>query len=439
MHHFLVGAGHVGLVTAVGMARLGHRVTVADIDASRIGRLQEGVPPIFEPGLAEGLRDHASQLTFTTELTVPADSAFSLVAVSTPTGPDGPLSMSHVEAAVGSILDQVGADHTIVVRSTLPMLGPDRLVALRSARAGSASIVTNPEFMREGSGLLDFEQPGRVIFGYLEPRDEPAARAALTLYAGIAAPVVVADARSVALIKLATNVFLATKIAYADELARLADAFGANVAVVADALGLDPRIGRSFLTAGPGFGGSCLPEQAVALAEIAAAAGIPTPLIASVAPSNRIHQASIVTELGALVAEDAGASPGGAGAALAGRRVAVLGLAFKANTDDVRESPALALVSLLRASGAEVVATDPRAIPRALLADPGLVTVSSPEEAAVGADAVLVVTEWADYRDLDWVRLAARMRGRVVYDTRAIVDRTAAEAAGLRLTSLGGR
>ena len=206
-----------------------------------------------------------------------------LPAVSTPTGPDGPLSMDHVEAAVGSILDQVGPGHTIVVRSTLPMLGPDRLVALRRSRGGTASIVTNPEFMREGSGLLDFEQPGRVVFGFLEPSDEPAARAALALYAGIDVPTVVADARSVALIKLATNVFLATKIAYADELARLSDAFGANVAVVADALGMDPRIGRAFLTAGPGFGGSCLPEQAVALAEIAAAAGVPTPLIASVA------------------------------------------------------------------------------------------------------------------------------------------------------------
>lgn len=438
MHQFLVGAGHVGLVTAVGMARLGHRVTVADIDASRIGRLQEGVPPIFEPGLAEGLREHTSQLTFTTDLAVPPDTLFSLVAVSTPTGPDGPLSMAHVEAAVGSILDQVGPEHTIVVRSTLPMVGPDRLVALRRARDGTASIVTNPEFMREGSGLLDFEQPGRVVTGWLEPRDEPAARAALSLYAGISAPTVVADARSVALIKLATNVFLATKIAYADELARLADAFGANVAVVADALGLDPRIGRAFLTAGPGFGGSCLPEQAVALAAIAVAAGIRTPLIASVAPSNRVHQASIVAELGSLVAAETGSGLVGA-AALAGSRVAVLGLAFKANTDDVRESPALSLVALLRAAGAEIVSTDPRAIVRALLADPELVAVPTPKEAVEGADAVLVVTEWADYRTLDWAALAPRMRGHIVYDTRAIVDRAAVEGAGLRLTSLGGR
>ncbi len=446
MHQFLVGAGHVGLVTAVGMARLGHRVTVADIDAARIGRLREGVPPIFEPGLTEGLREYASQLSFTTDLTVPTDASFSLVAVSTPTGPDGPLSMVHVEAAVASLLDQVGPEHTIVVRSTLPMVGPDRLVALRRERGGTASIVTNPEFMREGSGLLDFEQPGRVVFGFLEQRDEPAAEAALALYAGIDAPAVVADARSVALIKLATNVFLATKIAYANELARLADVFGANVAVVADALGMDPRIGRAFLTAGPGFGGSCLPEQAVALAEIAAATGVPTPLIASVAPSNRVHQASIAAELGRLIALDTGsagsAGVGAAGngaAALAGRRVAVLGLAFKANTDDVRESPALLLVALLRAAGAEVVGTDPRAIARAVLADPLLVAVPTPEEAADGADAVLVVTEWADYRNLDWAALAARMRGRVVYDTRAIVDRAAVEAAGLRLGSLGGR
>jgi UDPglucose 6-dehydrogenase len=430
MHLFLVGAGHVGLVTAVGMARLGHTVTVADIDAGRIAKLQSGVAPIFEPGLAEGLTECAGSLRFTTDLTVPTDASVSLVAVSTPTDADGrPLSTAYVESAVGSILAQVGADHTIVVRSTLPLAGPDRLAALRRERGGKANLVTNPEFMREGSGLLDFEQPGRIVTGFIEPSDEPAARAALELYRGLNVPTVVGDARSVALIKLATNVFLATKIAFADELARLADHFGANVSTVADALGLDPRIGRAFLTAGPGFGGSCLPEQAVALAQIAAEAGVPVPLIASVAPSNRVHQASIVAVLGGLLA----------GGAVAGKRIGVLGLAFKANTDDVRESPALALVAELRAAGADVVGTDPRAIARAKLEDPALVTAATPEEAADGADALLVATEWADYKTLDWAAIAARMRGHVIYDTRAIVDRAAAEAAGLQLVSLGGR
>jgi UDPglucose 6-dehydrogenase len=427
MHLFLVGAGHVGLVTAVGLARLGHRVTVADVAAERIEGLRTGRAPMFEPGLEDGIVAAGDHLAFTTDLRPPDDSAFSFVAVGTPFGPDGPLALDHVEQVVGELLATVGPEHTIVVRSTLPMSGPAALLALRGDGDGKAAIVTNPEFMREGTALRDFEKPGRIVVGWLEERDRDAARRVLELYTGIDAPTLMADAPSVALIKHASNVFLAMKIGFANELARLSDAYGATAAVVSDGLGLDERIGRAFLDAGPGFGGSCLPEQAIALAGIADAARVPAPLIQAVSLANGAHQRAIVTRLAALL------DPAG----LNGKRVALFGLAFKANTDDVRESPALAIAAELRAAGAEVVGTDPRAGDHAQAADPLLRVAASPLEAAAGSDAVLVVTEWDDYRKLDWSGIAPAMRGDLVYDTRNVVDGAAVRAAGLRLERLG--
>jgi UDPglucose 6-dehydrogenase len=428
MHLFLIGGGHVGLVTATGLARLGHRVTVADIDVERIDGLRRGIAPVYEPGLEDAINACAAagRLAFTTEMQPPDDCTFSIVTVSTPTGPDGPLSTANVEQVVAGLLAATGADHTIVVRSTLPVDGPARLVSLRADAPDRAAIVTNPEFMREGNALADFERPERLVVGWLEERDRPAANAVLALYDGIDAPTLVADARSVALVKLATNVFLATKVAYANELARICDVVGADVDTVADGIGLDPRIGRAFLTAGPGYGGSCLPEQAIALSLITAARNIPTPLIAAVSQSNETHQRAIVDRLATLV-----------GGSLRGRRVAVLGLAFKANTDDVRESPALSLAEYVRDAGAEVVATDPRAVAKARRLDPELRTADTVEEAVTDADAVLVATEWRDYAGLDWADLASRMRGDLVYDTRDIVPAAAVTGAGLRYASLG--
>jgi UDPglucose 6-dehydrogenase len=439
LHLFLVGAGPVGLVTAVGFARLGHRVTVADIDGARVAGLREGRAPFFEPGLDDAISDVARQgnLDFTTDPEPPADAPFSIVCVGTPTGAEGPLSMAQVEEVVRGLLGSVAPEHVVVVRSTLPVDGPSRLQALVSAReaaAGrSATVVTNPEFMREGAGLADFDRPNRVVTGWLRPQDEAAARAAAALYEPLAAPTLVADARSVAIIKLASNVFLATKIAFANELARLCDLADADVDLVATGIGLDDRIGRAFLSAGPGYGGSCLPEQAIALARHAESLGMTAPLIAAVSRSNGTHQRAIVARLDQLLREH----PSAAG--LAGSRIALLGLAFKAGTDDVRESPALALASHLREGGAAVVAYDPRASRSARRADPALTTADDPAGAARGARAVLVATEWPEFRDLAWQGLAAVMAGDLVYDTRGIVDRAAVRAAGLRCEILGRR
>jgi len=432
MHLFIIGAGHVGLVSAVGFVDLGHRVTVTDIDERRIDDLGRGVVPVFEPGLEDAIRRQLADgtLAFTTDPRPPADVGVSLVIVSTPTGPDGPLSMVNVEAAIAGLLERVEHGHVIAIRSTLPIDGPDRLLALVDGPADRPAIVTNPEFMREGSALADFAAPDRVVVGWLEPSDRAAAETVLGLYERLGAPTMIADARSVALVKIASNVLLATKVAYANELARICDIVGANVDTVVDGIGMDVRLGRAFLTAGPGYGGSCLPEQALALALATGSHGVATPLIDAVGHSNETHQRAIVGEIGRLLAVR---RPEG----LAGARVALLGLAFKARTDDVRESPALSLARYLRDAGAVVVGTDPRAIDKARRADPALETATTVESAVDGADAVLVATEWPEYADLDWARLAGLMRGDLAYDTRAIVDGTRVRAAGLRFVSLG--
>lgn len=430
MHLFLLGAGHVGLVTAVGFARLGHRVAVADLDAVRIAGLNDGRPPVFEPGLTEaiaaGLAD--GTLTFTTDLDPPSDAPFTFVCVNTPTGPHGPLSTVNVEQAIDRLLGRVGRDHTIVVRSTLPLEGPSRLANLAAGRPDRPAIVTNPEFMREGQALEDFDRPNRVVTGWLETRDADGARAVLDLYAPLGAPALMADARSVALIKLGSNVFLGMKISFANELARVADATGADVDEVIAGIGLDDRIGTAFMRPGPGVGGSCLPEQAVAIALETVALDVEAPLLSAIHRANAVHQRQIVARLSVLL--------GGPGA-LKDRRIGLLGLAFKANTDDVRESPALALAANLRAAGARVLAHDPRAEGRACLADPLLDVAPTPIEAVTDADAVVVATEWADYGNLDWTAMAASMRGTIVYDTRGVVNLEAAQAAGLQVVRLG--
>ncbi len=433
MHLFLVGAGPVGLVTAVGFARLGHHVTVSDIDARRIATLAAGRSPIFEPGLEEALRAEtaAGRMDFTVDPTPPVGSAFSIVCVGTPTDASGPLSTAQVESVVSALLAVAPPEHVVAVRSTLPVEGPERLSRLvieRRVAGPCPSVVTNPEFMREGAGLRDFDVPSRVVTGWLFPEDREAAQAVADLYGPLNAPVLVADARSVALIKLASNVFLATKIAFANELARICDATGADVDLVTAGVGMDDRIGKAFLSAGPGIGGSCLPEQTVALPLLSARLGIPTPLIDAVSRSNVSHQQAVVGRLGALLGEPLG-----------GARVALLGLAFKAGTDDVRESPALAIARELHAAGTSVSGYDPRAADTAHRADASLEIAPDPVSAARDAAAVVIATEWPEFRSVDWGAMRAAMRGDLVYDTRNVVDRSAVAAAGLRLEILGRR
>jgi UDPglucose 6-dehydrogenase len=427
---FLVGAGYVGLTTAVGFAQLGHRVTVHDIDAGRIESLKAGRVPIFEPGLEDALHQELARdrLSFTTDPSPGPAIGMAVVCVPTPIGRDGLLDTSVVESVVGRLVRDLGPDGTIVVRSTLPLGGPERLerIAATGRKSGRPAIVVNPEFMAEGRALADFAAPSRVAIGYLAPADRAGADRLAALYAPLNAPLILADARSIVLWKLASNVFLSLKIAFANELARLSDATGADVTVVADGLGLDPRIGRAFLNSGPGFGGSCLPEQAAAIAVEAARCDVEAPLLSVIATSNTTHQEQLVSTVERLL-------PAG----LRKAKIAVLGLAFKANTDDVRHSPALIVARGLRARGARVVGYDPVADRSARAADPELETASTAAEAIDGSDGVVIATEWQEFASLDWPALAATMRGDLVYDTRRTVDPEAVTAAGLRYVGLG--
>jgi UDPglucose 6-dehydrogenase len=430
MHLFLIGAGHVGLVTAVGFARLGHQVTVADVDGARIAALKKGHAPVFEAGLEDAIRAclAGGGIKFTTDPRPPAQARFSLVCVGTPATARGSLSMAQVESVVGPLARATAPDHTIVVRSTLPLDGPDRLLRLAGASGERPRIVLNPEFMREGSALRDFEAPSRVVVGWLEPADRSAAEDVAGLYAPLGAPTLVADARSVALIKLATNVFLAMKVTFANELARICDSVGADVETVTAGIGMDNRIGPGFLRPGPGLGGSCLPEQSVAIAWETAARGVTTPLVEAIGRSNDVHQGSIVRHLEELLRRDG---------TLAGVRIALLGLAFKAGTDDVRHSPALSLARLLRERGASVAGYDPEAGENARRTDPELEVASDVESALRDADAVIIATEWRAFAALDWTRLTSCLRGDLVYDLRRVGTPDAIRAAGLRYEALG--
>ncbi len=427
MHLFIVGAGYVGLTTAIGFAELGHTCTVHDIDRARVDMLAAGRSPLLEAGMEEALAAglDATRLTFTTEPIPPADTDIALVCVPTPTGADGLLDLSLVERSVAGLIGALPPTASIVVRSTLPLHGAERLASL-GPPGGRPALMVNPEYMREGRALADFRAPSRVTVGYVDDADRPATERFAELYASLGAPVIVADAGSIVLMKLASNVFLALKVAFANELARLADATGSDYTVVADGIGLDPRIGRAFLDAGPGFGGSCLPEQAESIATESERRGVTAPLLASIAHSNDVHQGEIVAAVGRAL-------PRG----LDGARVAVLGLAFKAGTNDVRRAPGIALASLLRSRGASVVGFDPVANAPARHADPALETAVSPAEAARGADAVVVATEWPEFADLDWRALAAVMRGTLVFDTRRIVAPDAVRDAGLDYVALG--
>ena len=428
MDLFVVGAGTVGLTTAVGFCGLGHRVVVHDVDAERIAALSSGRSPIFEAGLEEAIRSRldSAALRFTSDPTPGRDIKVAIVCVPTPMSADGLLDTVHVESVVARLLREMPADGTIAVRSTLPLHGPDRLEVIAADHPRRSAIVVNPEFMREGRALADFASPSRVVVGYLGAGDRPAAEQFATLYEPLRAPLLVADAPSVVLIKLASNVFLGAKIAFANELARLSDALGADVSTVADGIGLDPRIGRAFLDSGPGFGGSCLPEQAEAIAIETSRRGVNTPFLAAIATSNRVHQEALVSAVERSLT-------GG----LQGARIALLGLAFKAQTDDVRRSPALALARDLRARGARVIGYDPVANGTACLADPELLTAPTAAQAIAGADAIVVATEWPDFATLDWHSLAPTMRGDLVYDTRRSLAGDAVRNAGLRYVALG--
>jgi UDPglucose 6-dehydrogenase len=426
----VLGAGYVGLVTGACLAYLGNHVRVVDIDAARIERLRAGDVPIHEPGLdelvEEGLRN--GRLEFHSEQAGTHGSRLVIVAVGT-LDRAGEWTGELVEQAVRLLAGDARAPRHIVVRSTLMPGTAVTLERIAQQLDPSVRLCFNPEFTREAVAVRDFLEPDRVVVG--AGRDAQALVEELhELYAPMEKPILDTDLTSAETIKIASNVFLAAKISFANELARLCAVTGADVHDVVDGMGLDLRIGRAFLSPGPGFGGSCFPSQVRALPEMARRFGIEAPVISAVDPSNMGQADWIIDSLERV-----------RGASLQGARVALLGLTFKAGTDDLRESPAIRLAERLVARGAAVVAFDPVATERGIaqLASGGTVVEPAPSATAAiaDADAVVVGTEWPEFRQLDWVAVAPTMRGTVVADGRRVVDIEGATKAGLTVVTLG--
>ncbi len=433
----IVGAGYVGLVTAACLAHVGHDVVCLDVDAARIERLRAGDLPVHEPGLDElvatGLEE--GRLRFSVDYAAIAGADLVVVCVGTLDAAEE-WNGEIVRAAVRAIAVDPSLPRDIVIRSTLLPGTAAGLAAEVRAIDPAVRLAHNPEFTKEASAVADFLAPDRLVIG-VDGHDDGGRGTALAealraVYAPLEAPVVVTDLTSAETIKVASNVFLAAKITFANEISRLTAATGADAQAVVDGMGLDARIVRSFLSPGPGFGGSCFPSQARALPQLAASFGVQTPLMDAIWPSN-VSQAEWLLD----------GLERAAGRSLAGLRVALLGLTFKAGTDDLRESPAVRLGAALLARGASVAAYDPVSL------EPGVALVAkgspdAPIEAAVsaaaacaGADAVVVATEWPEFGSLEWAVIAPTMAGDVVVDGRRIVDATAAAAAGLRVVALG--
>jgi UDPglucose 6-dehydrogenase len=424
------GGGYVGLGYAVALAEMGHEVVGLDIDADRVDQLNRGDSPIFEAGLPEMLeRNLASgRLRFTADYAraVP-DAEIVFLCTGTPSLSDGEADLRQVRAAAASIGAHLApAQATIVVnKSTMPV-GAAELVAgivAEHAPPGAAyAIVSNPEFLREGRVLHDILHPDRIVLGGDDPR---AVATVAALYEPLGAPILRTDHRSAELIKYAANAFLATKISFINDIARLCERLGADVTVVAGGIGADPRIGPRFLNAGIGFGGSCFPKDVGALTRMAEGAGLHPGLLRAVLEINRDAQRRFVMRADELF--------GG----LDGRVVAMWGLAFKEGTDDLRESPSVAVAQMMLERGAHLRAHDPAALANAAQRLPALTLCHDLYETARGADAVALCTPWPEYAAADLRRIANLMRGDLLLDGRNFLDPHLAEAAGLRYVGIG--
>ena len=421
----VIGAGYVGIPTAVLLSHFGHDVVVAERNDLRRETLEAGCSPIMEEGLEEILsRCLASgRLTFVDDATVEVSGAQVIfLCVATPTGEQGRADLSQIDAAVVEITPFLSDGAIVVNKSTVPVGTAERVGALIGRPA--ISVVSNPEFLREGSAVRDSFNPDRTVVG---SSDLDAAKTIGALFSPTGAVLHLTDARTAELIKYAANAFLATKISYINSIAQLCDAVGADVLDLVHGVGLDPRIGSAFFHPGPGWGGSCLPKDASALLAIADDAGVTLPIVRAAVEANRQVQSHIVDRVKHLV-----------GGSLSGVRVAVLGLSFKAKTRDRRDSPALAVSSLLTAAGAHVSAYDPTVKAPDIDGDlDGIEVKDSSLEAARGAHAVVVLTEWAEFASLDYGALSEVVAQRVIYDARNIINISAAQSAGFRTSGVG--
>jgi UDPglucose 6-dehydrogenase len=420
----VIGTGYVGLVTAAGFAELGSDVWCVDIDEAKVERLRRGEVPIYEPGLEELLARNASRMHFSTDLADALEHARLLfVAVGTPPTYSGDADLSAVHAVVNAI--PASKEHALVMKSTVPCgTGASLMRVFGEQDKAGLGYVSCPEFLKEGSAVEDFLHPDRVVVG---ADDGWAGDAVVELYAPLNAPLVRTDIASAEMVKLASNAFLATKISFINEIANVCEETGADVVEVARGMGLDDRIGSKFLQAGIGFGGSCFPKDVDALKQLAGNSGYHFQLLTAVIEVNDLQKRRVIGKLHKHL--------GG----LAGKRVALLGLAFKPNTDDMREASSLVLSARLQADGASVVAFDPVAEEQARALVRGISFADTPLGAVEGADAVVLVTEWRECLELDWKLAAQAMSGELVVDGRNALDPATIRAAGLVYEGIGRR
>ena len=411
----MVGTGYVGLVSGACLSDFGHEVVCIDSDAAKIAALNRAEIPIFEPGLSEIVANNlnAGRLSFTTDLAEGVRGARAIfIAVGTPTQPgEARADLSYVFEAARQIAPAI-SDHVVVVtKSTVPVGTGDEIAKVIGQAAPSArfSIVSNPEFLREGSAIKDFKLPDRIVIGV---EDDEAMRVMSDIYRPLYlnhGPVMFTGRRTAELIKYAANAYLAMKVTFINEIGNLCEEVGADVQEVARGIGLDNRIGRKFLNAGPGFGGSCFPKDMLALAETARDAHSPLRLVETVIDINEKRKRAMADKIIRAC-----------GGSIRAKTIAVLGLTFKPNTDDMRSAPSLTIVPALQAAGAKVIAFDPKGGKAARDLLPGVIFADGPYECIAGADALVIITEWEAFRALDLARVKASMRQPVVVDLRNI-------------------
>ena len=431
MHIAVIGTGYVGLVTGACFAEFGVDVTCVDVDEDKIARLLKGILPIYEPGLDQLVAKNAQagRLRFTTDVSQAVQQSLVIfLAVGTPPKPDGSPDLSYVEAAANSIADHMNGYKVIVTKSTVPIGTGEHLRELINTRKKTRAnfgVVSNPEFLREGAAINDFMRPDRVVIG---SRDEEAIAIMKDLYRPlylIEAPFVITSLEAAELTKYAANAFLATKVSFINEIANLCDKIGCDVHDVARAIGMDKRIGSKFLHPGPGFGGSCFPKDTRALASVARQYDCSSQIVDAVIDVNQRQGEQMMLKIRKLVGH------------LKGKTIAVLGLAFKPETDDMREAPAIGIIKSLLDDGAKVTAYDPVAKSEAMKVLPDIVYADDEYAAVTGADALVFVTEWNQFRALDLIRIRDLMKSAKVADLRNIYEPEDLREIGFEYVGVG--
>lgn len=421
----VVGAGYVGLVTGVMLANSGHNIVCIDVDSGKITKLLNGLIPIYEPGLEEFLFSSASNLRFTTDYDAARDADIAIIAVGTPQGEDGAVNLSYLYKAAAQLLE-VNTQLPLLIKSTVT---PGTCAALKEHlkerfSLSDVAIISNPEFLREGSAVEDYINPDRIVVGADDKTLFEHTRILYKDFIERGVEVFETNLATAELIKHASNALLATRIAFINEMANLCENVGADVDALATGMGLDRRIGRNFLQAGPGFGGSCFPKDIAALAYVFRSKGDKSLLLDAVIASNNERPIRLVQNIIKKLP-------------LGINTVGVLGLSFKANTDDVRESPAIAVIKALQKFGMKIIAYDPVAGANALMLCPTIKIVDNPYEIANNASAIVVLTEWHEFKNLDYGMMLERMMHNYIFDLRNMLDGDSLSNLGFVYTAIG--